>query len=50
MYDLLQAPEDFFNHIKRVTASVASIIIFGFRAPTADSSWATVNHSYSSVR
>ncbi|KAL5388329.1 hypothetical protein PMIN02_007761 [Paraphaeosphaeria minitans] len=41
MHDLLNAPEDFFNHVKRVTASVASIVIFGFRAPTPDSFWAT---------
>ncbi|OAG03879.1 cytochrome P450 oxidoreductase-like protein [Paraphaeosphaeria sporulosa] len=43
MHDLLNTPEDFFNHVKRVTASVASIVIFGFRAPTPDSFWATVS-------
>lgn len=43
MYDILDSPGDFFNHVKRVTASVASIVIFGFRAPTPDSFWATVS-------
>ncbi|KAF1976357.1 cytochrome P450 2D18 [Bimuria novae-zelandiae CBS 107.79] len=41
MFDLLKTPEDFFGHVKRVTSSVASIVIFGFRAPTVDSWWAT---------
>lgn len=45
MHDLLQTPEEFFGHIRRVTASVASIIIFGFRAPTVDNFWATVSYT-----
>jgi hypothetical protein len=42
VYDLLETPEDFFNHVKRVTASVAAIVIFGHRAATPDSFWTTV--------
>ena len=41
-YDLLETPDQFFHHIKRVTASVAAIVIFGFRAPTVHSFWTTV--------
>ena len=47
VYDLLETPEDFFNHVKRVTASVAAIVIFGHRAPTPDSFWTTVRFKYS---
>ena len=39
MHDLLETPERFFDHIKRVTASTAAIVIFGHRAPTLDSFW-----------
>ncbi|OCK74678.1 putative cytochrome P450 oxidoreductase [Lepidopterella palustris CBS 459.81] len=36
---MLQAPDDMFNHVRRYTASVASILTFGQRAPTYDSWW-----------
>ncbi|KAF2269375.1 cytochrome P450 oxidoreductase-like protein [Lojkania enalia] len=39
MYDLLNTPNDFSAHIKRTTASVASIRLFGHRAKTFDSFW-----------
>ncbi|KAF2871230.1 cytochrome P450 oxidoreductase-like protein [Massariosphaeria phaeospora] len=40
MHDLLETPEDFSNHVKRTTASVATIVMFGFRAKTFESFWA----------
>ncbi|KAF2654209.1 cytochrome P450, partial [Lophiostoma macrostomum CBS 122681] len=40
-YDLLKTPENFFKHVKRLSASVAAIVIFGHRAPTPDSFWST---------
>ncbi|KAF1843820.1 cytochrome P450 2D18 [Cucurbitaria berberidis CBS 394.84] len=43
VHDLLETPDQFFAHIKRVTASIAAIAIFGFRAPTVDSHWTTIN-------
>ncbi|CAO2651395.1 Nn.00g039650.m01.CDS01 [Neocucurbitaria sp. VM-36] len=39
--DLLITPDDFFKHIKRTTASVASIVLFGHRGPTFDDFWAS---------
>ncbi|KAF2182292.1 cytochrome P450 [Zopfia rhizophila CBS 207.26] len=49
MHDLLETPDQFSNHMKRATASVASIVLYGFRAPTFDNFWVTsvyeaVNH------
>jgi cytochrome P450 len=38
-YDLLNTPKDFSKHIKRTTASTASIVTFGHRASTYDSFW-----------
>jgi cytochrome P450 len=40
MADMLNDPKDFYNHIRRYTASVASILVFGSRGPTFDSFWA----------
>ncbi|TDZ38246.1 Cytochrome P450 monooxygenase yanC [Colletotrichum spinosum] len=40
MFDLLTRPEQFANSVKRTTASVASITLFGHRAPEFDSFWA----------
>lgn len=40
MADMLNNPKGFYNHIRRYTASVASILVFGSRAPTFDSFWA----------
>jgi hypothetical protein len=48
-YDLLETPDDFFLHVKRLTAGIASIVVFGFRAATVDSYWATVCLGRSSV-
>jgi hypothetical protein len=42
MLDLLEEPEDFGESIKRTSASIASIILYGFRATSSDSFWATV--------
>lgn len=38
--DLLNEPKGFYNHIRRYTASVASVLVFGSRGPTFDSFWA----------
>ncbi|KAF6823682.1 cytochrome p450 [Colletotrichum musicola] len=46
MFDLLTKPEEFSTSIKRATASIASILLFGQRAPDFDSFWA---HSVYSV-
>lgn len=43
MNDLLQTPEDFFDHICRYTASVATSLTYGFRAPTFNSFWGHVS-------
>jgi hypothetical protein len=43
MNDLLVAPEGFFNHVRRYTASVAAAIVFGHRGPTFESFWAHVS-------
>ena len=40
MADLLHDPNGFYNHIRRYTASVASVLVFGFRGATFDSFWA----------
>jgi hypothetical protein len=43
MNDLLETPEDFFNHISRYTASVATTLVYGFRAATFQSFWGHVS-------
>jgi hypothetical protein len=48
VYDLLEKPEKFFDHVKRVTCSVASSVIFGHRGSSTDSFWATVGNIMSS--
>jgi cytochrome P450 len=40
MADLLNEPKGFYNHIRRYTASVASVLVFGSRGPTFESFWA----------
>jgi hypothetical protein len=42
MSNLLKTPEDFYNQIKRYTASVVASITYGQRGPTPDSFWARV--------
>lgn len=42
MHDLLEDPENFSDHIRRSTASAASIVIFGQRAKTRTDFWARV--------
>ncbi|OIW32566.1 cytochrome P450 [Coniochaeta ligniaria NRRL 30616] len=39
MTNLLQKPENFYNEIRRYTASVVTSITFGYRAPTFESFW-----------
>ncbi|KAK7206979.1 putative cytochrome P450 oxidoreductase [Myxozyma melibiosi] len=39
MNDLLTQPDNFFNSVRRYTASVASALAFGHRGPTFDSFW-----------
>lgn len=43
MNDILVAPDGFFNHVRRYTASVAAAIVFGHRGPTFESFWAHVS-------
>jgi cytochrome P450 len=43
VHDILSTPDDFYSHIKRTTASIASIVIFGFRARSSNSFWAAVS-------
>ncbi|KAL2847563.1 cytochrome P450 [Aspergillus pseudoustus] len=40
--DLLNNPGGFFNHVRRYTASSASVLAFGHRGPTFDSFWGHV--------
>ncbi|KAK7441119.1 cytochrome P450 2D18 [Colletotrichum acutatum] len=40
MYDLLKKPDEFMKSVKRTTASIATITIFGQRAPSWESFWA----------
>lgn len=42
MTDLLDDPIGFYEHIKRYTASVATTVVYGYRASTADSFWGRV--------
>ncbi|KAF2652642.1 cytochrome P450 2D18 [Lophiostoma macrostomum CBS 122681] len=42
-FDLLETPERFFEHIKRVTASTASTIIYGHRAKSCEDYWCSIN-------
>jgi len=39
MTDFLDDPAAFYSHIQRYTASVATTLVYGQRAPTADSFW-----------
>ncbi|GKT50626.1 cytochrome P450 monooxygenase yanC [Colletotrichum spaethianum] len=43
MYDLLEKPEDFTHSVKRATASIASITLFGHRATDWGSFWAYIS-------
>ncbi|KAF1962487.1 cytochrome P450 [Byssothecium circinans] len=45
MNDLLSTPEDFSAHVKRSTASMASIPVYGQRATSPDTFWATINNA-----
>lgn len=40
--DLLDSPEHCFYHVRRYAASVATVIVHGFRAPRFDSFWSKV--------
>ncbi|KAK1522872.1 cytochrome P450 2D18 [Colletotrichum paranaense] len=40
MHDLLEKPDEFMESVKRTTASIATITIFGQRAPSWESFWA----------
>jgi hypothetical protein len=44
MLDLLEKPEEFDDSIKRTTASIIGIILYGFRATSPQSFWATVSN------
>lgn len=39
MQDLLDTPDNFYKHLRRVSASIANILIFGQRAPSYESFW-----------
>ncbi|KAI9742375.1 MAG: hypothetical protein M1818_003908 [Claussenomyces sp. TS43310] len=39
MLDMLNTPENFYKHVRRVTASIANILIFGQRGVTYDTFW-----------
>ncbi|KAF2827089.1 cytochrome P450 oxidoreductase-like protein [Ophiobolus disseminans] len=44
MLDLLDQPEDFRSSVQRVSASIASTILYGHRAPTWENFWASEVH------
>jgi hypothetical protein len=43
MLDLLEKPEDFRLSVQRASASIASIVLYGQRAPVWESFWASVS-------
>lgn len=43
MNDLIRDPANFYNHIKRVTASIACILVYGQRAPSYEDFWGHVS-------
>jgi cytochrome P450 len=43
MLDLLEKPDDFRSSVQRVSASLASTILYGHRAPTWENFWASVS-------
>jgi hypothetical protein len=43
MLDLLDKPEDFRLSVRRASASIASIVLYGQRAPVWQSFWASVS-------
>ena len=45
MFDLLTKPEQFRESIKRTTASISTITLFGHRAPDLDSYWGYVRQA-----
>lgn len=42
MTDLLDDATNFYEHIKRYTASIATTVVYGYRAPTPGSFWGRV--------
>jgi hypothetical protein len=42
MYDFMTNPDDFYRHLRRVTASIACTFVYGQRAPTYDTFWGNV--------
>lgn len=42
MFDFLEDPDNFYQHVRRVTASIACTFVFGHRAPVADCFWGNV--------
>jgi hypothetical protein len=45
MLDLLDKPEEFRLSVQRTSASIASIVLYGHRAPEWDNFWASVSSS-----
>jgi len=43
MYDFLETPDDFYKHLRRVTASIACTLVFGQRGATYDTFWGHVS-------
>ena len=47
--DLAENPKGFFDHVRRYTASSASVLAFGHRGPTFESFWGHVCIVYMEV-
>lgn len=47
MFDLLETPKDFAQHVMRTTASMGSIVLYGHRAPNYENFWGSVSSSLS---
>ncbi|KAH3196234.1 hypothetical protein LV164_002689 [Aspergillus fumigatus] len=45
--DLLTTPDQFFFHVKRTVASIANILVWGFRAPSYEDWWGHTVHDVS---
>jgi hypothetical protein len=43
VYDMMNTPDDFYRHLRRVTASIACTFIYGQRGATYESFWGHVS-------
>jgi hypothetical protein len=49
MNDLLETPNNFYKHVRRTTASIACILVFGQRAASYEAFWGHVSTNFLSL-